>query len=195
MHSTSKWNNSAACPSYINYCLKREAPIMLHCQLCWTCYIAVQTVIKIATMKNTDDFRYKEKNPPCATAKSTHFVVCKNEWNTKEDTGKSVKNALYILRHHLSDWSNVEQWKNWVRILSHCWVTLVLRHQAGRQAVSLSVENSNFVAISKVFWIDLNAYFYLTNTAHHHLGELRLVFELSCFTGLFYSFVVTCYYH
>jgi len=37
-------------------------------------------------------------------AKSTLFVVNK-EWDTKEDTGKSMKNALYVQRYgkrHLS---------------------------------------------------------------------------------------------
>ena len=46
-------------------------------------------------MKNMDDFDYKGK-PSCATAKSTLFVVSKYEWDTKEDTGKSMKNALYV---------------------------------------------------------------------------------------------------
>ena len=62
------------------------------------------SAIKIATMKNTDDFRYEGK-PSRATAKSTPFAVSKNEWDTKEDTGKSMKNALYVLRYakrHLS---------------------------------------------------------------------------------------------
>ena len=49
-------------------------------------------------MKNTDDFCYKG-NPSHATAKSTPFAVSKDEWDTKEDTGKSMKNALYILRY------------------------------------------------------------------------------------------------
>ena len=33
------------------------------------------------------------------------FPVSKEEWDTKEDTGKSMKNALYVLRcakRHLS---------------------------------------------------------------------------------------------
>ena len=49
-------------------------------------------------MKNTDDFCYEGK-PLHATAKSTLFAVNKNEWNTREDTGKSMKNALYALRY------------------------------------------------------------------------------------------------
>ena len=47
-------------------------------------------------MKNTDNFCYKGK-PSCATTKSTLFAVSKDEWDTKEDTGKSIKNALYVL--------------------------------------------------------------------------------------------------
>ena len=62
-------------------------------------------------MKSTDDFHFEGK-PSCATAKSTLFAVSKDEWDTKEDTGKSMKNALYILRYakrHLSGRSDVKQ--------------------------------------------------------------------------------------
>ena len=31
--------------------------------------------------------------------KSTHFAVSKDEWNTKEDTSKSIMNALYTLQY------------------------------------------------------------------------------------------------
>jgi len=34
-----------------------------------------------------------------ATAEMTLFAVRRDEWNTKESTGKSMKNALYILRY------------------------------------------------------------------------------------------------
>jgi len=30
------------------------------------------------------------------TTKLTLFVVSKDEWDTKEDTGKSMKNALHV---------------------------------------------------------------------------------------------------
>ena len=104
--------------SYINYHLKSEVSVMLRCQLCSTHYTAVRiknclkstSAIKIATMKNTYDFHYEGK-PSCATAKSTLFTVSKDEWDTKEDTGKSMNNALYILRYakrHLSGRSDVE---------------------------------------------------------------------------------------
>ena len=86
--------------SYINYPLKSEVSIMLHCRLSSTYYTAVQikncsqstSAIKVATMKNTNDFRYNGK-PSHATTKSTLFAVSKDEWDTKEDTGKSTKNA------------------------------------------------------------------------------------------------------
>ena len=62
-------------------------------------------------MKNTDDFHYKGK-PSCATTKLTPFAVSKDEWDTKEDTGKSMKNALYILwyaKRQLLDQNDIEQ--------------------------------------------------------------------------------------
>ena len=109
----------ATCPSYINHRLKSEASITLRCRLCSIRYTAVQikncskstSAIKIVTMKNLDDFYYEGK-PSCATTKSTLFSVSKDEWDTKEDTGKSMKNALYILQYakrHLSSQSNIEQ--------------------------------------------------------------------------------------
>ena len=65
-------------------------------------------------MKNMDDFCYEGK-PSHATTQSTLFAVSKDEWDTKEDTGKPMKNALYVLqcaKRHLSGRSNVEQRKN-----------------------------------------------------------------------------------
>jgi len=58
--------------------------------------------------------------------------MIKDEWDTKEDTGKSIKNALHVQRYgkwHLSGWSNVEQWK-----IQAC--SLVWRYQAGSKLVS-----------------------------------------------------------
>ena len=147
-HAYRIWNG-AACPSYINYRLKSEVSITLHCRLCSTRYTAVRikncskstSAIKIATMKNTDNLHYEGK-PSRTTAKSTLFAVNKYEWDTKEDTGKSMKNALYILQHakrHLSGQSNVEQWKNEAHSRSCYWVTLVWRHQSVSYSVCHSV--------------------------------------------------------
>ena len=114
-----KERNSAACLNYINNRLKSEASITLHCRLCSTCYTAVRiknclkstSAIKIATMKNTDDFCYKGK-PSHAIAKSTLFAVSQDEWDTNKGTSKSMKNTLHVLRYakrHLLGRSDIEQ--------------------------------------------------------------------------------------
>ena len=96
------------------------------------------SAIKIATMTNTDNFHYEGK-PSRTIAKSALFTVSKDEWDTKENTGKSMKNALYVLwyaKRHLLDRSDVEQLKNQARSLSHYRVMLVWRHQSVKQSVS-----------------------------------------------------------
>ena len=80
------------CPS-CQVCLTSEISITLHCQLCSNRYTALRIknyskstfAIKVATMKNMDDFG----KPSIATAKSTPFTVNKDEWDTKEGTGVS----------------------------------------------------------------------------------------------------------
>ena len=56
-------------------------------------------------MKNTDDFSLRKgSHHTCNHQINAIFPVSKDEWNTKDDTGKSLKNALDILlyakRHH-----------------------------------------------------------------------------------------------
>ena len=100
-----KERNGAMRPSYISYHLRSEVSIMLHCWLCSTCYTAVQ--IKNCSKSTSvcyqnshrdkyGQFRYERKSSR-AIAKSTLFAISKDEWDTKEDTGKSMKNVLYIL--------------------------------------------------------------------------------------------------
>ena len=48
--------------------------------------------------ENMDDFHY-ERKPSHATSKLTPFAGSQDEWDTKEDTGKSMKNTMYILRY------------------------------------------------------------------------------------------------
>ena len=106
-------------PYFINYRLRSEVSITLRCRLCSTRHTAIRiknglkstSATKIATMQNTDDFHFEGK-PSRARAKSTPFPVSKDEWDTKEDTGKSMKNTLYILwyaKRYLSGRSDVEQ--------------------------------------------------------------------------------------
>ena len=37
-----------------------------------------------------------QRKPLCASTKLALFAVSKDKWNTKEDTGKFMKNILYI---------------------------------------------------------------------------------------------------
>jgi len=81
-----------------------EVSITLRCQLCSTRYTAVQiknclkstSVIKVATMKILTIF-VTQRKLSCATTKLKLFIVSKDECNTKEDTGKSLKNTLHVL--------------------------------------------------------------------------------------------------
>ena len=41
-------------------------------------------------------FLLHEGNPSHTTIKSILFAVSKDEWDTKEDTGESMKSALYV---------------------------------------------------------------------------------------------------
>ena len=105
-HTVSKERNGTM-PQLSIIIRKVKHPLsMLRCQLCSTCYTALRikncskstSIIKVVTMKNTDDFCYEGK-PSHATIKSTPFAVSKDEWDTKEDTVKSMKNALYVLQY------------------------------------------------------------------------------------------------
>jgi len=72
--------------------------------------------------KVTDDFHH------VPTTK-----LSKDEWDTKEGTGKSMKNALYAQQYgkkHLLGWGEVEQQKNQTCRLSYASL------KVGRQLVS-----------------------------------------------------------
>jgi len=104
--------------------------------------------------------------------KLTLFVVNKDEWYTKEGHSKSMKNATAV-------WQKAPLWseqKNQARSLSHCWVTQVWKHQADRQLVSQSVENSINIILKKfcsnclkAFSINLKAFLglVLPNQCYH----------------------------
>ena len=109
MHTASK-ERMAPCTPAINYCLKNEVSITLCCQLCSTHYTALQ--IKNC-LKSTSANTVKNMGKAImSTVKSTLFAVSKDKWNTKEDTGKSIKNVLYVLwyaKRYLSGRSDVKQ--------------------------------------------------------------------------------------
>ena len=123
------------------------------------------SAIKIAAMKNTDDFRFEGK-PSRARAKSTPFPISKDEWDTKEDTGKSMKNALYVLQYakrHLSGRSDVEQRKNQARSLSRYRVMLV---QEGVTPISTVLRSATAVKAGQdrfsILIVDFHRIFVLT---------------------------------
>jgi len=110
--------------------------ITFHCQLFSKCYQQYKSRVfekqKVTSVKNTHNFTVMRRKP---TTKLIYFTVSKDEWNTKEGTCKSMKNALYVLQYakkHLLVWSDVEQWKNQACSLNHCQVMLVWRCQSGR---------------------------------------------------------------
>jgi len=70
--------------------LKSEVPNTTRHTVVWA------SAIKVATMKITDDTSVTNRSNLVATTKSTFFAVKKDEWDTKESTVKSLKNALYI---------------------------------------------------------------------------------------------------
>ena len=76
-----------------------------------------------------------------ATTRSTLFAVSKDEWDTKEETGKSMKNALYVLWYMPKGTSQAEATlnseKNQARSLSCYHIKLRLS-----EGISQSVENS-----------------------------------------------------
>jgi len=77
------------------------------------------------------------------TTKSTLFVVNKDEWYTKEDHGKSKKNALYVQQYgkRAEATSNSEKLKPVALAIVELRESEGIR-QGGRQLVSQSVENS-----------------------------------------------------
>ena len=82
-----------------------------------------------------------QKKPSCAITRSMLFFVSKDEWNTKEDTGKSMKNALYILWHAkeaplgLKQCQTVKKWSQYIPLPLLSYASKGIK-QAGRQLVS-----------------------------------------------------------
>jgi len=130
---TLHWNNA-----YLRiYRLKRRRFVA-------TCCAAVQinnclkrtSEIKVATMEITDDFG----SHYMPTTKLTLFVESKDEWDTKEGTVKSMKNALHVQqcrKRHLLGWSS-EKIKPVALAIVELSESEGIR-QAGRQTISQPV--------------------------------------------------------
>jgi len=97
--ATMRKYDGTVCPSSLP---ETEVSITLLCQLFSTRYTAVQiknslkstSAIKVETIRTIS---VTQSKPSRATTKLILFTVSKGEWNTKEDTGKSLKNALDVL--------------------------------------------------------------------------------------------------
>ena len=134
--------------------------------------------IKVAIMKNTNDFCYEEKSS-CVTAKSTPFAVSKDEWDTKEDTGKSMKNALYVLQYAKCT-RLAEATSNGEEIKPIALAVIKLHLSEGTSQLVKSVSHlkipfSEFLKFHNnlliAFWVDLKACLGLTNTASSSSGK------------------------
>jgi len=118
-----------------NYRLKGEASFAPHYWPVWIKSCCVQSYYE-----NYGWFPFRIKgNPSRAMAKSTPYVFSEDEWDTKEDPGKSIKNVFYVLRYvkrHFSGRRDVEWWKNRARNPSRYRVMLDWRHQSVTYSVS-----------------------------------------------------------
>ena len=151
-----------------------EVSIALLCQPCSTCYTALRikkclkstSVLKSSHYEKYGRFLVTQRKPSCATTKLMLFTVSKDEWNTKEDTGKSLKNiartALRYAKRHLSGWSDDEQWKNQARSHSRYRVMLDWRHRSVSQKKfplnkyfynSVATFWKHFGSIWKLVWV------------------------------------------
>ena len=79
-----------------------------------------------------------QRKPSCVTTKLTLYTVSKDEWNTKEDTGKSQKNALHVQHSGMpKGTSRAEATSNSEKIKPVALAVTELRLSEGiRQAVS-----------------------------------------------------------
>ena len=134
------------------YHLKSETSIMPCSQLCSTYYTAVwiknysksTSVINVATIKNMDNFCY---------AKGSHHILPLN-WHflqsakTKEDTDKSMKNALYRLLYcSMPSWAEVTLNSEKIKPIAFAAIELHLSEESCNsqslvQSVSWSIETS-----------------------------------------------------
>jgi len=84
-------------------------------------------------MKNTDNFHNTKEAIMCYHQINI-FHRQQDEWDTKEDTGKSLKNSLYVQPKNTSQAEVTLNSENQAHNLSYHGVTLVW--QAGSQAIS-----------------------------------------------------------
>ena len=72
----------------------------------------------------------------CATTKLTHTAVNEDEWDTKKDTGKSMKNTLYVRQYASLKLKLLKKWR-----FKPVTLTVIKLHLSG-QSISQSVNYS-----------------------------------------------------
>ena len=146
-----------ACPSY-----RLKVSIALLCQLCSTHYTAVQInncLKKYLCNQGSHYEKYgrfsvKQRKPSRATTKSTLLTVSKDEWNTKENTGKSLKNALHILQYakkRLKQRQKTKKFKPVALTSIELWWSEGIR-QAVNQSVEILLNKKIHRKFLKAFW-------------------------------------------
>ena len=86
-----------------------------------------------------------QRKPSCATTKLNFFTVSKDEWNTKENTGKSLKNVLQVLRYQKA--SLTEATLNSEKIKP---VALAVGELRLTEGISQAVRQSSSQAVSQI---------------------------------------------
>ena len=102
-------NTTIRAPPTINYCPVSAAAITLHFQLCSARYTALQQRTELeSSLQSVQSPRkiqtipvYKRTvgKPWIALPRINTLAVSKKKWDTKEDKGKSMMHALYVLRY------------------------------------------------------------------------------------------------
>ena len=99
---------------------------------------------KLFESTSVNQSSHNEKIWTISITKGGHHVLLPNRLlllakiNGAQDAGKFMKNTLYLLMYanrHLAGWSDVRQWKNQARSLSHYQVTATPSNKALETAV------------------------------------------------------------
>ena len=99
--ATMKNMDDTCIPTIIITNLKSEVAFTLCFHLFTAHYTAFEdsAAISQVTMKNTDDFHLQMGSHASRYCELTLWTVSKKKWDTKEDKGKSMIRAFYVLQY------------------------------------------------------------------------------------------------
>ena len=136
----------------------------------------------MATLKNTDDFHYAKKAIMCY---HINTFCCQQRWDTLEEC---IEHIVVCQKAPLGlKWCLTE--KNQAHSLSHCWVTLLWRHQSVTHSVSRKFYQLKIFKILQQLYESIYGQS-VTNTVPLRSWKSRLVFEWCYFIGHAYSFII-----